>query len=391
MNKNRFIFDKLKLLVYNNKTYRDKRLSFELKKEIYLDNFKINKRKDEYYNKCNIINQKGSNNIQNNFHSYFNTFTKNKYDNTIYKNYNRYSLKYNSLSEKIYNNENISNNIMKKNLKINNYTNKSKKPVKKKSNLSIIYKKKLNLQNGVNNNKKELLFYFSPSNKENIDNVEPLTPSILNTNLNLKTNRTINNNYQNINNIFLSENLYDYQAEAYNPTNNYNLYSNYLINNNIRTCQKIYKKNTAYKINNMNSLNEINNTKFKEFIINYAQLPFDGLKKNLKKEFSQPNIKKSDHLFIIEQKKAKEISNNKLNNNKYITYNNIININEPKIIHKDINLIKNYENKISRIETHTISFDKSNPQRNKNKNEYLREDIIYYRPKSSSKFHISKK
>ena len=382
MNKNRSIFEKLKLFIYNNRTCRNKRLSFELKKEIYLDKFKTNIQKEEYYNKCNIINQKEfkNNNFQNN----------KSFHNIIFKNYKQNALKNNSISDKISNKENESNNNWNNNIKINNFLHKTKKSEKMKYNLSTIYKKKVNLQNGVNNDKKGL-FYFSPNIKENFDYLEPLTPTDKKKNIDFKIAKTIKNNYKNINNIFLSENLDDYQSETYNPINNFNIYSNYEVSHNIKTCQKIYKKNIANKYKNINSLNEINNSKFKEFIINFknnAQLQFNGLKKNLKKEFSEPNIRNKKQLYIIKQNKENDNQNNKLSNNKYITYNNIININEPKIIHKDINLIKNFQNKSQGIETHIISFDKNNPK--KNKNDYFKDYIIYNRPKSSSKFHTSK-
>ena len=152
-------------------------------------------------------------------------------------------------------------------------------------------------------------------------------------------------------------------------------------NNKINTDRNIYKKNYSLTWRNKNSTtNEINNAKFKEFEINFknkSQLPFDSLKKNLKKEFIHS---KNNNCYIIKDNWKNEIKDKNKLNNKYITYNNIININDPKIIHKDINLIKNYENNIPpKIQSYLIYF------KDQKKNLY-NEDIIYYRPKSTSKF-----
>ena len=43
---------------------------FDLKKEIFLDKLSTNRLKEEYYNKCNIINNKGmDNNLRNKFNN----------------------------------------------------------------------------------------------------------------------------------------------------------------------------------------------------------------------------------------------------------------------------------------------------------------------------------
>ena len=79
-------------------------------------------------------------------------------------------------------------------------------------------------------------------------------------------------------------------------------------------------------------------------------------------------------------------------NNKFITYNNIININDAHIIHKAVNL-KNCENN-PKIQTYLISFKSFNKNNITVKNackNFFREDIIYHRPKSSSKFRNTNK
>ena len=143
---------------------------------------------------------------------------------------------------------------------------------------------------------------------------------------------------------------------------------------------------------------------FKEIIINYNhsnKLTFDGLKKNLKNEF-EVNPKKTysnNKLYIINENyenKYDETSKNKTGNNKFITYNNIININDPYIMQKsssnknnynikDINLLKKCENKSPKIQSYLISFNKSDSPKSSIKN-INKEDLIYHRPKSSSKF-----
>ena len=81
-----------------------------------------------------------------------------------------------------------------------------------------------------------------------------------------------------------------------------------------------------------------------------------------------------------------DITKRKENNN-YHTFNSLININEQRKLNRDINLIKNNENKASTIESYLISF---NPTKNQIFNFY-KEDMIYHRPKSSSKFRINNK
>ena len=80
-----------------------------------------------------------------------------------------------------------------------------------------------------------------------------------------------------------------------------------------------------------------------------------------------------------------DFSKNKLNN-KYVTYNNIININDSQLNHKDSNLIQNDENVTPNIQTYLISF---NSKKKLIRNDF-KEEMIYHRPKSSSKFRNKK-
>ena len=409
----KIVFERIKNFLYNKKTnIRNDYFLFELKKEIFLDKIIINKLKEEYYNKCNTINKKG---INSNFRNklFKELDYKSKTHNIFLNNFininhqqnfnstNNKNIKYENKEIELNATNHINNLFMKKTTPnfYHNYnkTFKTKIYEKRRSffNLSSIYTKRINLQKL---KKKEDKKIFSSSLNKIYGSEaygEVFTPEYKN----YKTNRIIKN-YNNTNNIFLSENINDYQTETYNPKNNYNLYTNYYLKNdkiNINT-DRIYKKNslsiTQKDYNSNNSLNELKDKQFKEFIINYnykGQISFDGLKKNLKKEFSNQNIK-NNKLFIIKENhenKLNKVMKNKLNNNnKYITYNNIININDAQIIHKDINL-QNDDN-TSNIRTYLISFNKNNTTKNLNKNIY-REDIVYHRPKSSSKFRNTNK
>ena len=411
----KIVFERIKNFLYNNKNnIRNDYFLLELKKEIFLDKIRTNKLKEEYYNKCNTINKKG---INSNFRNklFKKLDYKSKTHNILLNNFininnqqnfnstnNNKNIKYENKEIKLNDTNNFNNLFMKRtapNFYHNhNKTCKSKIYEKRRSffNLSTIYTKRINLQKFKKKEDKKI--FSSSSNKIYGSEAygEIFTPEYKNN----KTNRIIKN-YNNINNIFLSENLDDYQAETYNPKNNYNLYTNYYLKNNkinINT-DRIYKKNslsiTQKAYNSNNSLNELKDKQFKEFIINYnykGQISFDGLKKNLKKEFSNQNIR-NNKLFIIkenhENKLNKLMKNKTNNNNKYIKYNNIININDAQIIHKDINL-QNDES-TSNIQTYLISFNKNNnTTKNTNKNIY-REDIVYHRPKSSSKFRNTNK
>ena len=188
----------------------------------------------------------------------------------------------------------------------------------------------------------------------------------------------------------MSEDTDENQAETCNADINTNKYSS--DSTKVISDREIYKRNSfsyTQRMNNFtnkdkqkyNALNEYNDKEFKEIIINYnnkGQISFAGLKKNLKEEFN--NSKKN--------RLSKFVKNKIHGNNKYITYNNIININDAHIIHKAINLKKCENN--PKIQTYLISFksfNKNNDSTAKNmSNNFYRDNIIYHRPKSSSKF-----
>ena len=422
---NKEVFDKLKCFLCNNKKSDTKKNFdlFDLKKEIFLDKFDTNRLKEEYYNKCNTINKKG---INSNFRNKLSkgVLYKSKTHNILLDEYfftNRnYNIKTNAINNiKIENKENETNNINQNNIlnikssNIENFLNnngnnknKNKNNQIAKStlienrknifNISSIYTKRINLlkknNNDNNNNDKleENNNYFSSTFKENRDYNEDFLSfckknSTLNKFFKKSTNRT--------NNIFLSEDTDEYQAETYNAdidTNKYSSDSTKIISD-----RNIYKRNSfsyTQRTNNFNNkdkqnynaLNEYNDKEFKEIIINYnnkGQISFAGLKKNLKEEFN--NSKKN--------RLSKFVKNKIHGNNKYITYNNIININDAHIIHKDVNLKKCENN--PKIQTYLISF-KSFKSCNKNNNSiaknmsnnFFRDNIVYHRPKSSSKF-----
>ena len=406
--KNKLIFEKIKFFLYNkeniNNNLRKTIFPFDLKKEIFIDKLKANKKKEEYYKKCKNFDI--YNNLRNKlFNKNVNYISKTHNNNNsiiFYNNSSRYKSNFNSIkindeNESIYqylNNYDANSNFFMerttpffyyKNNCIKNENFLSKEKIKSNNNL-IIYEKKGYFQNRINKNERKGINSFSKYNYEYFKNESSYTPYIIKINNNFNSSTKITkNNYKNTNNIFLSDNLEDYQMETYNPKNKYNLYSNYLINNKINTERNIYKKNYSLTWRNRNitsTISDINNIKLKEFEINFnnkSQLPFASLKKNLKKEFI--NFK-SNNYYIIRDNCKSELEDNSKNklNNKYITYNNIININDPKIIHKDINLIKNdKKNTPPKIQTYLIYF------KEQNKNLY-KEDMIYHRPKSSSKF-----
>ena len=458
INQNRYIFDKLKLFlnhkINNNKTIRSNLLPFDLKKEIFLDKLSTNRLKEEYYNKCNIINNNGMDNnlrnkLSNNDINYISkthnilleknctTNRKNFYTNEInhktkFSSHLNKNLLMKNTTPNFYNN-NIRIKIKKTKTKCknnysdnNNYLSSTKgKYSKKRISLNLNNYQNLNLnlnKNRIHNEEKKLISTCSPYRD---------SPSYLGTEENIinekedDSNNIIKKYYKNINNIFLSDfpdNLNDYQADTYNPRNNFNLYSNYLNcnnyninenkNKNITTEKKIYKKHNSLNLKkenkeNINTTNGINKGKlFKEIIINYNRsnkLTFDGLKKNLKNEFEvnpkNSNTNSNNKLYIINEnyeKQFDEASKNKTGNNKYITYNNIININDPYIMQKsssnknnynikDITLLKKCENKSPKIQSYLISFNKSDSPKSSIKN-INKEDLVYHRPKSSSKF-----
>ena len=458
INQNRYIFDKLKLFlnhkINNNKTIRSNLLPFDLKKEIFLDKLSTNRLKEEYYNKCNIINNNGMDNnlrnkLSNNDINYISkthnilleknctTNRKNFYTNEInhktkFSSHLNKNLLMKNTTPNFYNN-NIRIKIKKTKTKCknnysdnNNYLSSTKgKYSKKRISLNLNNYQNLNLnlnKNRIHNEEKKLISTCSPYRD---------SPSYLGTEENIinekedDSNNIIKKYYKNINNIFLSDfpdNLNDYQADTYNPKNNFNLYSNYLNcnnyninenkNKNITTEKKIYKKHNSLNLKkenkeNINTTNGINKGKlFKEIIINYNRsnkLTFDGLKKNLKNEFEvnpkNSNTNSNNKLYIINEnyeKQFDEASKNKTGNNKYITYNNIININDPYIMQKsssnknnynikDITLLKKCENKSPKIQSYLISFNKSDSPKSSIKN-INKEDLVYHRPKSSSKF-----
>ena len=458
INQNRYIFDKLKLFLNyknnNNKTTRSNLLPFDLKKEIFLDKLSTNRLKEEYYNKCNIINNKGldsnlGNKLSNNDFNYISK----THNILLEKNCstNRKNFRTNEISHKTKFSSHLNKNLLMKNtapnfynnnirIKIrktkpkykNNYTNNNNvlsttkgKYSRKRISLNLNNYQSLNLnlnKNRIQNEEKKLIsicspFRDSPSYLISEDNKN-------NENENDDdSNNIIKKYYKNINNIFLSDfpdNLNDYQADTYNPKNNFNLYSNYLNYNNyninennnkhITTEKKIYRKHNSLNLKkenkeNINTTNEINKGKlFKEIIINYNhsnKLTFDGLKKNLKNEFdvNPKNTHSNSKLYIINENyenKYNETSKKKTGNNKYITYNNIININDPYIMQKsssnknnynikDITLLKKCENKSPKIQSYLISFNKSDSPKSSIKN-INKEDLVYHRPKSSSKF-----
>ena len=417
LQQNKYIFEKLKKYSFTNNTKKNNLLSFDLRKEIFLDKYKTNKKKEEYYTKCKI---NYNNNVRNKL------FNKDmKYISKTHKNilfYNN-SLRYRTnINTRKINDENQSDNIfLNNNLNVNsnkyfgkttdnfygnNYNENREntyinQQVNNPNNISL-YTKRVYFQNRINKNTKNNYFSFSGYNFDNNINCTSYTPYITkNGKISKPITKIIKNNHKDINNIFLSENIQDeYKMQTYNPKIKPNLYSKYIINNSMsmnterniypKLYQKNYltSKNEIKKTDNINNINinEMNNSQFKEFMINYSnrtEVSFDTLKKNLKKEFSNPNAKTNTFYQIKRNPnyKVNDINKKKLKN-KYITYNNIININDPQIIHKDINLIKNYQNKTPMIQTYLISFNS-----NKNHiNNFFKDNIIYHRPKSSSKF-----
>ena len=420
---NKIVFDKLKKFLCDNnkKNMKNNFVLYDLKKEIFLDKIKTNKLKEEYYNKCNTMNKKGINsNFRNKLfkgilyksktHNFLldkNIFTNRK------NNINSHAININ-IENKENDINNINRNINGNNLVIKNsnifhlFNNKKEhhsnnnNPIAKSTiiekrktifNISSIYTKRINLLKNNNNNNgvEENNNYFSSTYKESREYKEEYIDIC-------KKNKTLNKFYNktnHTNNIFLSDDLDDYQAETYNQNinnnNNFNSYSS-----KINSDRNIYKKNsfsytqrinnfTKNNQNNYNALNEYNDKQFKEIIINYnnkGQISFAGLRKNLKEEFN--NSKKS--------KSIKYMKNKVHSNNKFITYNNIININDAQIIHKAVNL-KNCENN-PKIQTYLISFKSFNKNNSTVKNackNFFREDIIYHRPKSSSKFRNTNK
>jgi translation initiation factor 1 (eIF-1/SUI1) len=402
-----------KYLLINN-IKRNNLLSFDLRKEIFLDKYKTNKKKEEYYTKCKI---NYNNNVRNKLFNKDMKYTSKTHKNILF--YNN-SLRYRTnINTRKINDENQSGNIfLNNNLNLNsnkylgktadnffgnNYNEKRENSYinQKVNNLNSIslYTKRVYFQNRINKNTENNYYTFSGYNFDNSINCTSYAPYITkNGKISRPITKIIKNNHNDINNIFLSENIEDdYKIRTYNPKITSNLYSNYIINNNmkIKTERNIYPK--IYQKNYLTSKNEIkktdntniyemNNSQFKEFMINYSnrtEASFDTLRKNLKKEFSNPTAKTNTFYQIKgnHNEKVKDINKKKLNN-KYITYNNIININDPQIIHKDINLIKNYENKTPMIQTYLISFNS-----NKNHiNNFFKDNLIYHRPKSSSKF-----
>ena len=467
MSQNRYIFEKFKFYInskyINNKNIRNNLLPFELKKEIFLDKFKTNIIKEEYYNKCNIINNKGiDNNLKNKLIKYISkthnilldnhlTTKHKKYNYNLNNNFNNNRNEYKNKSQIQTNNisriNNLNNNLVIRNTTPNFYINSIKikipktktKNKTKKSNYKILasvngkYNKKrisCNLKNAnnlnifqsrIDNEEKKLISTFSPYNSGKF------IPLINNIDDNIEQNNLHNMYYKNINNIFLSElpeDLKNYQSDTYNPKNNSHLYSNFLnynfytnkiLNNNKNiniTERKIYKKYNSFNSQKKNiySTNEVNKGKFKEIIINYNnksnQISFDGLKKDLKEEFNKNINKNNKELYIIKERYEKQynennknkLNKNKLSKNKYITYNNIINNNESYIVQnfpdenyeynnytmKNNYLSKNMENNTSKIQSYVISFNKHDSNKNPLRNN--RDNIVYHRPKSSSKF-----
>ena len=63
MQQNKFIFEHIKLFLINNDSILNKNINrsilpFYLKKEIFIDKYKTNKKKEEYYTKCKNENNK---------------------------------------------------------------------------------------------------------------------------------------------------------------------------------------------------------------------------------------------------------------------------------------------------------------------------------------------
>ena len=414
LQQNKYIFEKLKKYLLINNIKRNNLLSFDLRKEIFLDKYKTNKKKEEYYTKCKI---NYNNNVRNKLFNKDMKYTSKTHKNILF--YNN-SLRYRTnINTRKINDENQSDNIfLNNNLNLNsnkylgktadnffgnNYNEKREnsyinQKVNNLNNISLCTKR-VYFQNRINKNTENNYYTFSGYNFDNNINCTSYTPYITkNGKISRPITKIIKNSHHDINNIFLSENIQDdYKMRTYNPKITSNLYSNYIINNNmnIKTERNIYPK--LYQKNYLTSKNEIkktdntniyemNNSQFKEFMINYSnrtEASFDTLRKNLKKEFNNPTVK-TNTIYRIKgnpNEKVKDINKKKLNK-KYITYNNIININDPQIIHKDINLIKNYENKTPMIQTYLISFNS-----NKNHiNNFFKDNLIYHRPKSSSKF-----
>ena len=406
---NKYIFEKLKKFLLINHSKRNTFLSFDLRKEIFLDNYKNNIKKEEYYTKCKIS---VNNNVKNKL------FNKEKYTSKTHKNilfYNNSKRYQTNINSRKINDENKLDHIhFINNFNSNNYLDRTNpnfhkdnniirnngisyiNEKNKNSNNFSIYSKRTYFQNRNKNKEKNANLFQINNNVNKINN----TPFIIKNNKSSKPiTKIIKNNHKNINNIFLSENFEGYKIQTYNPSIKSNLYSNYIMNNNIITDKNIYSdlykenylasKNKTKNIINTNT-NEINNRNFREIMINYSNnthVSFDTLKKNLKKQFVNPPINKNT-LYLIEgndNDKNNDI-NKKKKNNKFITYNNIININDAKIIHKERDLLKDYENKTPRIQTYLISF-KNNKSPIKN---FYKDNLIYHRPKSTSKFRSNK-
>ena len=408
MQKNKYIFTQLRRFLFNSESYINNNikytiLPFDLKKEIFLDKYKINKKKEEYYIQC----QKGSNNTLRYklFNKDINYISKTHInnDNILFFNSSmRYQKNMNSRKIK---NKNESNNKCLNNDDLNKkFYLERKIPIiyyknrininddSKNNNNSNIYTKRAYFKNQNKINKKQdknIKFSFSGHN--NIFSVKDgsFHPYSCTNIRNKHIMKIIRNNHRNIDNIFLSDNLEDEKIQTYNPKKNYNLYYNYIMNNtnNIKSDRALYKKNYSSTLINKNisSTNEIKDSKFKEFVIHYnnkEELSFDNLRKNLQKEFSKnyQRIINNNYCEFNDKIKGKI-------NNKYNTYNNLINIKEKQIINRDINFLKNYENNTSKIETYIISFNSTKSQINN----FYKEDMIYHRPKSSSKFQNKNK
>jgi hypothetical protein len=261
---------------------------------------------------------------------------------------------------------------------------------------SYIYSKRTYCQNRINKKeeKKNLSIYNGEYN-ENVISKGSFTPYVIKNNENsisFYKARIIKNNKK-INNIFLLEDKRDYQIYTYNPNQGFNYHQNYLKNKNeIHSDRNIYKRKYSLdtKKEMKSSSNKINNAKVEEIEINYnhkASFSSNRLRKNLKNEFNYFNAYNNKYNKIKKDYNNlfDDFSKNKLNN-KYITYNNLININEPQLIHKDTNLIQNNENITPNIQTYLISFN----SKKKLIRSDFKEEMIYHRPKSSSKFRNKK-
>ena len=271
MQQNKFIFEHIKLFLINNDSILNKNINrsilpFYLKKEIFIDKYKTNKKKEEYYTKCKNENNKNLEkkifskdmNYMSKTHSYNNILF---YNNSI-----RYQ---NNLNLKKINKENSNNKFLDNDLKTNIFLRKTtqnfhhdskikkiENPKKSKAiqesqtiknyQNSYIYSKRVYCQNRINKKEeKENLSIYNNEYNENVISKGSFTPYVIKNNdnsISFYKARIIKNNKK-INNIFLLEDKRDYQIYTYNPNQGFYYHQNYLKNKNeIHSDRNIYKR-----------------------------------------------------------------------------------------------------------------------------------------------------